>query len=326
MPKEESHLGKYILLAVIALLVILSYFIVLPYLTYLISAFVFAYLIRPVHKRLSKKIGNCLSAFISILLIFAIIIIPILFVINNIVQQVQAYSSSGALQTALNYISSNPILAKIDLAPIIEKVLSFLASGLASFAVQIPLIALGIAVTIIGTYYILTGWDALSSALEKYIPFKNKKQVKKEIADTTNNIIHGYFIIAAIDFIIVSLGFYLSGVSYYFFFALLIAILAFLPGLGPGLVWVPVLVYCLFIGNYYAAIGVLITGLIISILIETILSNKILGAKTKIHPLIIWVGILGGVPLFGVFGFIIGPLILSYTIKLIQESIKQNPF
>jgi len=324
MPKEESYLGKYILLAVIALLVILSYFIVRPYLTYLLSAFVFAYLIRPVHKRLSKKIGNRLSALISTLVIFLIIIIPILFLISNIVQQVQAYSSSGVLQTALNYLSSNPFIAKINLALIIEKVLSFLASGLASFAVQIPSIAIGIVIIVIGTYYILASWNEFSSALEKYIPFKNKKQVKKEIADTTTNIIHGYFIIAALDFIIVSVGFYLSGINYYFFFALLIAVFAFLPGLGPGLVWVPLLAYLLLIGNYPAAIGVLITGLIISILIETILSNKILGTKAKIHPLIIWIGILGGVPLFGVFGFIIGPLILSYTIKLIQAGIKQH--
>ena len=63
-------------------------------------------------------------------------------------------------------------------------------------------------------------------------------------------------------------------------------------------------------------------GLFLSIFIETYLLNHIVEEKAKINPIIRIIGVLGGVPLFGIFGFIIGPLILVYTIKILEEAIE----
>jgi predicted PurR-regulated permease PerM len=99
---------------------------------------------------------------------------------------------------------------------------------------------------------------------------------------------------------------------------------AFIPGIGPAMIWVPTFIIQLISGEYFSAITILITGLVISIVIETLLFSKILGDKASIHPLMILIGILGGIPLFGIFGFIIGPLVLAYTVKILEQSLKSK--
>ena len=126
------------------------------------------------------------------------------------------------------------------------------------------------------------------------------------------------FIIAILDFVIASIGFYLLGIKSFLLLAAIISILTFIPGLGPGVVWVPLAIFHLLIGNYLVGIGVIFIGLILGVLIETYLQGKIVEEKTKINPLIRFIGVLGGVPVFGIFGFIIGPLILIYTIKILN--------
>lgn len=68
------------------------------------------------------------------------------------------------------------------------------------------------------------------------------------------------------------------------------------------------------------AIGVLITGLILST--DTILRPKIIGSVSNINSFIMLLGVLGGIALFGLLGFIIGPVVLVFSIKLLKESVE----
>jgi predicted PurR-regulated permease PerM len=98
----------------------------------------------------------------------------------------------------------------------------------------------------------------------------------------------------------------------------LVFFFAFIPAIGPAFVWVPTLVYYLAIGDYFTAGGLIVLGFILSFLIDAVLRAKVLGEKSKINPLLMIVGILGGISVFGVFGFIIGPLVLLYTLEILQ--------
>jgi predicted PurR-regulated permease PerM len=188
--------------------------------------------------------------------------------------------------------------------------------------IGLPSFVIGVIITLVGAYYILINWSSLSSTLRFYLPFRERERVFKEIADATDSIVRGYLLIAIIEFIVALIGFMIAGADYFILFSFLIAIFAFIPLLGPGLVWIPLALYHFVTGNTYAGIIIAITGLIISIIIDGFLVAKIVGDKARINPLVMLIGILGGVPIFGIFGIIIGPLILFYTLKLIKESIE----
>ena len=102
----------------------------------------------------------------------------------------------------------------------------------------------------------------------------------------------------------------------------IIFFLAFIPGLGPTIVWAPMAIYYLIVKDYSTMIGVIITGLVLSSFIDTIFRSKILGKRTNLNPFIMLIGILGGIAVFGIFGFIVGPIILIYTIKLLEEALQ----
>ena len=129
---------------------------------------------------------------------------------------------------------------------------------------------------------------------------------------------------ALIEFVVGVIGFYLVGVKAYILLPALIFLFAFIPGLGPVLVWGPLAIFYIALQDYPTGIGVIIVGLIISLVIEILLRNKLVGSSTGINPLVMLIGIIGGMTIFGLFGFIIGPLILVYTLKLIQQTVSHG--
>lgn len=320
----KGDFKKYFFWSFVAVLVVLSYVILKSYLIALISAFVLAYLVRPLHKRLKGKIGDSFAAIVSILLILVILIVPIVLVIEGVVQQAYYYLSAGGVSDLFVRISEVISAGGMDIAGNLgDKAISFLAGLLSSTIKSIPSMLISLFITLLGIYYILIEWDSLARKLKEYIPFENTEKISKEVSKVTNVLVYGTLFIGLIEFVVAGLGFYLSGIEFYLLLSALIFFFAFIPGLGPAIVWIPLAVYQFFGGDYVSAVGVLITGLVLSVGIDVLLRGKVLGNRTKLNPLLMIVGIFGGVGFFGVFGFIIGPLVLIYTIELLDEGLKK---
>lgn len=321
MKKENHILKKYLFWFVLALLLFLSYLMLKPYIIALISAFILAYLIKPFFTILEKRMSKYLAAIICILVILIALIVSFTLIFNNIIHQAYTALSLPQLKTFLSDLSSKPLIQRlnIDLNTPTENLITFVLSLLYSAIGYLPSLALSIAITLLGTYFILTNWTVLHLKLKEFIPIQKRKETLKEISKTTDGIIYGNILVALIEFTIAAIGFYLAGVKLFLLLAILVFFLSFIPFIGPAFVWIPLLIYHIALKNYDIAIGVAIVGVILSILIDSLLKIKITGDKAKINPMIILLGVIGGVPLFGIFGFIIGPLVLSYTIKLLQE-------
>jgi len=317
----DASVKKAIFWGVIILLVILSYLIVKPFFISLMSAFVLAYLVKPVYSLLNKRIDRRISALFCILLVIILLLVPIVLIGSKLISQMGSVEASEInIPSSIEQVLSKiPFLSTANIESLKNAGVSLITSLVTSTLTYIPSILLSLLVTFFGMYYMLVYWNSITSELKELLPFKNKNKIKEEIAHTTTNIIHGYFFIAIVEFAVSFIGYYLAGVSLYLFFPFLTAVLAFIPLLGPGLVWVPLLVYYLLIGNYTTAIGVAITGFMISIVVERFIAPRIMQKTAKINPLIFLLGIIGGVPIFGIFGLIIGPLVLIYAIKLINH-------
>jgi predicted PurR-regulated permease PerM len=328
--REEVQKSRYktiVFWVILAVLVVLSFFILQPFLIPLVSAFVLAYLARPVYARLKKSSNTHIAAIFTIILLLAIIIIPVVLITSSLVSQAQnAFFDNSLKETIDAKIQALAIFEKlhIDVAKTKSQVLSILIDTIGKTLKAIPSVLLSLLVTILATYYMLLRWDSIVTNLRNFIPFTNKDKFMHQIANATKHIVYGYLFIAFIEFVVASIGFYIAGINSYLILAALVAMLAFIPGLGPGIVWVPLFLIQIVSGNYTSAIVVLVTGLVISLGVDFFLRLKILDRSTSIHPLILLIGILGGVPLFGIFGFVIGPLVLVYTIKILEQTLGKN--
>jgi len=329
--KRGYNPKKYFFWAVIFLLLILSYFIIKPFLISIISGFVLAFLIKPVFDKLKKIFPESFVGILCLLIFILMLIIPIFFLTKTIIDQIS--SSSINLENVILEIEKKgidiPLKNKLDIFSTnldyaYKKILEYLFNLLIDVVLKIPFFILSLFITFLTSYFVLLNWNFLSNELKEILPFKDKKRIINEISNSTKQIIHGYFLLAIIEFFLALIGFYISGVDFFAIAAIFIGFSALLPGIGPAAVWVPLFLYYLIFSKFSIAIGILITGLILSIFIDGLLGIKLIGRKARINPVIYLLGIIGGISLFGIFGFIIGPLILSNTLKLIIAALEEK--
>ena len=324
-PKERKvpPLKKYLFWLILALLIILSYFILQPYIIAIISAFIISFLIKPLFSILEKHLPKHLAAILCVLIIITFLLTTITLIVSNIMVQATNLLSFQTLDNSLSQLSHQPQIQKlgIDLNSFKEKLIEFFISLLSSTFQYLPSIIITLSIIIIGVYFILINWSALHQRLKDYIPLKNKEKIMAEIGKISRAIIYGSILIGLIEFVFSAIAFYFLGINYYLLLPSLIFFSAFIPGPGSMMIWIPLAIYYIYTKNYLLFTGVLLTGIILSFAVETLLRFKIIGDKSGINIFVMILGILGGVPLFGLFGFVIGPLVLFYTLRILKESL-----
>jgi len=105
---------------------------------------------------------------------------------------------------------------------------------------------------------------------------------------------------------------------------------AILPFIGAPLIWFPIAILRIiegFLGksNYvYSGVGLLLWGFLLVSTIDNIIKPKIIGDRAKLHPLIVFLGIIAGLKLFGFIGIIVGPVICAIAVSIINLHLKHG--
>jgi len=316
----------YLFWGIILIVIFLSYLVLRDFLIAIAAAFILAYLLKPIYDRLEKKIPKPAAALISILLIGVIIIAIIGTLIGSLISQLSEFTGQGIVDGLVENVKDLPYgdLIKENLSEIITKAGVFIIGLVSASVSEIPIKIVQFFVTLFTTYYILIDWDRIKKKISEILPFKNKHHVMEKVEVVIEDIIVGTFLLALIEAAITTIGFALLGVKFAILLGFLVGLFAFIPALGPLLVWVPVALIELSLGNIGTAIGVTIIGVILSTYVDSIIRIKLVGGKSKIHPVIMLVGLFGGISIFGLIGFILGPLILSVLLTIIENIPKRN--
>src|SRR3989344_2170747 len=302
MQKEELA-KKVAYLALLAILFYISYLMIKPFISAILASVFLAFLFYPFYIRLNNIIKNPTISATLIILIIVIIIIGPLILVAQIQESITAFTEATFLR---------------DIIPsIIERGLTYITSNASNFLISIPEKIFVFIVTIYSTFYLILAGDTFKKKIKAFLPFKNKEHIISNIIITTKSIIYGTFIIAVIEAILTIIGFYILGISSPWVWGVIIAFLALIPYLGPAIVWIPYSIILALQGDINIAIGMIILGLILSS-IDTFLRPKIINQRAAIHPVIIFIGIIGGIQIMGIVGLLVGPLILSTALILIE--------
>lgn len=169
-------------------------------------------------------------------------------------------------------------------------------------------------------YFILVNFRSFERGLVRYSPFKieNALRFGTELRNITYSNVIGQTFIALVQGASLALGFWIFGFQDPLFWGVICAILSFIPLLGPPLIFVPAAVIAFSQGENLAAIGLLIYGFVIVINIDNVLRLVIAKRVGDIHPIITVVGVIIGIPLFGIMGLVYGPLLLSYFLITVR--------
>lgn len=317
-------LRDYLFWAVVIGFILLSAMMVLPFAGAIISAYILAYFIRPLFIRIKPLCGNTLAAMLCIIITIILVVAPITLLSLQILNEVGGTSKDQGIANITNAIATQPFLKSlnIDTVELNAWIVQTLNDVVKTTSEAIPIFGLSLVVTLNGMFYLLCNWDELASHLKRYLPFKNKKKITSELGGTAEALIHGHVFISVLEAVIAFIGFTLVGVQGSLIFSVLIFMLAFIPSVGPLLIWAPLALYYLSINQYITMAGIVMTGLTLLIGIEFYFYTRFVGSRSHIHPFIMLVGVFGGISVFGIFGFIIGPLLLVNSIKIIEEAIE----
>lgn len=305
--------GSLVKLIAIIIAVAIMLLITQPYFGILAFAALLAYLLHPLYQKLSKRIAEDGAAVLITGLALAIVVLTISYGINTILNEFARISL---------FISRMPIEA---LSPTVEDALrKFLAnsiSQLSSVVYALPQIMLSFLIFFISLFYLLRDGEVVTDWIQSIIPFaeEKRKTIFRNISKQADAFVHVQLVIGLVQAVVAAAGFYIFGLPYPIIAGLIAGILSILPVIGPYLLYVPVSIIAVIYGSPFAGIGILIYGLVIASILDYIVRPHLIGKKAHVHPLIIFIGIFGGLQLLGIAGIFIGPILLSVAIIIFKE-------
>lgn len=130
--------------------------------------------------------------------------------------------------------------------------------------------------------------------------------------------IKGTFIIGLVDGILGGLTLLIFGVDSWLFWGFLMAVLSILPLVGPSFVLVPAALIQLITGNIWQGIGILAASYIVVLNVDNFIRPLVVGSRARMHELLVFFSTIGGLSVFGITGFIIGPIIASLLLTILD--------
>ena len=130
--------------------------------------------------------------------------------------------------------------------------------------------------------------------------------------------VYGVLAIAVIQGTLGGLAFWALGVPSAIVWGVVMTFLSMIPMLGAFLVWVPAAIYLALTGHYVKAIFLVVWGTLVIGMIDNFLRPKLVGGRTRLHELLIFFAVLGGLQVFGVLGIVLGPVVLALAMSLIE--------
>ena len=169
-------------------------------------------------------------------------------------------------------------------------------------------------------YFMLVHYRGFERSLAHYLPFDadSARTFGIELKNITYSNIIGQTFIAIVQGATLALGFIIFGVKDPFFWGTICVILSFVPLLGPPLIFVPASVILYTQVATWEGIGLMLYGFILVINIDNVLRLIIAKKMGDIHPIITVIGVIIGIPLFGLMGLVYGPLLLSYFLIAVR--------
>ena len=334
------------LLAAAILALYLCWKMLEPFVEVLLWAVVLVIVFMPVHRRVRARVGSPgWSAMISCLLVIFVILVPLTLVSLAIVREMSHIAQSlqpkegdaGAGQAgvtglldspyvdrAVNWVGQYVDLGQFDSQQFIAERLKSAGGAIAGRTLGLVGGAVGIVVeiffVIFTMYYLFRDGERLREALYNVMPLDDRRA--HEIIDRTQEVIsasvYGVLVIALIQGTLGGLAFWALGLPSALLWGVVMIFLSMIPMAGAFVVWVPAAIYLALTGHWGKAIILAVWGALVIGSIDNFLRPKLVGEKTRLHELLIFFSVLGGLQFFGVIGLVLGPVVVAITIALLD--------
>jgi predicted PurR-regulated permease PerM len=315
------------------LLLYLVYLIFRPFFAPLLWSAVLAIFFYPLYERFLRKMSPTRAALLSTLAVTFLLIVPALFILYYTARQ--GLDASARLQSALlargngseqgivtgletwahNHLPES--LQSIDiegrLQEGIERIGTLVASSIGAVVKNLLNFLVALFLMIFTLFFMFRDGDSVTRALRHLLPFDRdiQEDMMKESRELIFASVAVALVIAVIQGFLGGVAFAVTGIPTAIFWGVVIAFCSLIPVVGSALVWVPGVLWLGFTGHWGKAIVVLAICGGVSSVADNIVRPLMLSNRTRLNDLLLFIGVIGGLEVFGLLGLVAGPTILA---------------
>ncbi|MDD2766778.1 MAG: AI-2E family transporter [Candidatus Moranbacteria bacterium] len=334
---QLKSLNVYFFFLILLLVGVVVFFIFQPFLTAIVAAAILATLFKKPYFVLEKwtRGQKILSATLTCLLVVFVVVTPIFLILSLAIGEATGVYHTLSEGSTVE-ILINQTVEKAHTAPYLniffdtqtfnqERILNDIqkftqnALGLLQAVYQsITGFLFWTFMMFFTLFYFLIDGKRMLGALMNFSPLKNEhdRLLIRKFISISRATLKGTLVIGLLQGFLGGLTFWIAGVPSPAIWGLVMALCSIIPMFGSGLIWLPTGIIMFFLGNIWQGVFIFAVGLGIISTIDNILRPKLVGRDTEMHPLLVLFSTLGGIALFGLSGFIIGPIIISLFLAL----------
>jgi predicted PurR-regulated permease PerM len=327
----------YVLLVVVTVAFL---WLLVPYYTAVLWAVILAILFFPLHKRLERFLGgrSTIAALLTVLLCICLVILPALAILASLVQEgtslYQRISSNeidlnahllrlqAVLPTFLdNWLNSLKIGGFAELwAKLSSGVMEAgqsIAGGVLSFGQNTLQFFISMGLMLYLLFFLFRDGASLGRMMRHSIPLSDDytRQFLDKFAAVVRATVRGNVIIAIIQGTIGGISFWALGIEAALLWGVVMTFLSMLPAVGAAIVWIPAAIWLFLVGAWIKGVIMVVIGALVIGLVDNLLRPPLVGQGARLPDYVVLISTVGGISLFGISGFVIGPLIAALFIS-----------
>jgi len=302
---------------------------------------IMAILFTPVYRRLHRSMRHrrTPAALATVTLVVVIVIVPVTLVAAMLAQEATGLiariqsgelnvgrawrQAFGSLPTWMIDLLNRFGLGNLDAVQ--QRLTEGLLRGsqfLAAQAVNIGQVTfgflIGLAVMLYLLFFLLRDSDSLLRKLRAAIPLRPELQAElaEKFIVVIRATVKGNIVVAIVQGALGGLIFWLLDIHGPVMWAVVMAVLSLLPAVGAALVWLPVAIYLIATGDTWPGVGLIAYGVLVIGLVDNLLRPLLVGKDTRMPDYVVLISTLGGIAIFGINGFVIGPVIAAMFIAV----------
>ncbi|MDO8264143.1 MAG: AI-2E family transporter [Gallionella sp.] len=336
---SRSHVHTLLLMAVTVIGIYFCYQLAVPFFPAFTWALALAILFAPLYRWLVLKVKYPnLAATICVLVAALMVVVPATFVAERIIgeaargaETIKTMVESGEWRRVFD---AHPLIAPVghwierqfDLPAIFNNAASWLTGTAASFVHGSVVKLIGVVLTFYMFFYFLRDRGAALKSLRSLSPLSEADMTRlfDGVSDTVHATIYGTLAIAVVQGTLGGLMFWWLDLPTPFLWGIVMALLAVIPVLGAFIIWIPAAIFLFLEGSEGKALLLTLWGAVVVGGIDNLLYPMLVGSRLKMHTVLAFVSIVGGLIVFGPSGLILGPVIFTVTRLLLEIWSGQN--
>jgi predicted PurR-regulated permease PerM len=331
----QKRLGTVLFYGIVVALVYFVFLVFEPFLPALAWAVVIVVVSYPAYRRLRARFRPTAAALICTVGVTVILIVPTLLVMAAFVRQgveavqtLQQQIQNGHfdwvnrlwLELEGKFQSSNVTSLSTILSRYAEEAAGYIAARLGTLLKNTALFLFHLSVTILAMFYLFRDGESIVERVREILPFEavHRDKMMDEAHDLIFASVVSSAVAAAAHGVLGGLAFGLTGISAPVFWGVMMGFFSLVPVVGSALIWAPAAINLIVQGHIGAGILLAVFCSVIVGVVDNVVRPWVIGGRTEMGGLVVFISVLGGISAFGLLGVVVGPIVVATGASLLD--------